>query len=73
MLCVQDDKNEFKMGRGHESEVRVNDISVSRCHAIIKYKADQGCFYIEDNHSKFGSLVLVRDKLRLEKEYTKAV
>jgi pSer/pThr/pTyr-binding forkhead associated (FHA) protein len=25
------------MGRGHESEVRVNDISVSRCHAILKY------------------------------------
>ena len=28
----------FKMGRGHESEVRVCDISVSRCHALIKYK-----------------------------------
>jgi pSer/pThr/pTyr-binding forkhead associated (FHA) protein len=47
------------MGRGHESEVRVNDISVSRCHAIIKYKKDG--IYIEDNRSKFGTLVLLKD------------
>ena len=30
-------KTEFKLGRGHESDLRVSDISVSRCHAIIKY------------------------------------
>ena len=27
----------FKLGRGHESDVRVSDISVSRCHAILKF------------------------------------
>lgn len=27
----------FKMGRTHESKVRVSDISVSRTHAIIRY------------------------------------
>ena len=47
------------MGRGHDSEVRVNDISVSRTHAIINYKP-QGIF-IQDNRSKFGTLVLTRD------------
>jgi hypothetical protein len=31
------DKKTYNMGRGHDSEVRVNDISVSRTHAIIKY------------------------------------
>ncbi len=30
----------FNIGRGHESEVRVNDISVSRCHAMIKFMPD---------------------------------
>jgi hypothetical protein len=30
-------KTEFTLGRGNESDLRVNDISVSRCHAIIKY------------------------------------
>jgi hypothetical protein len=37
VLGFSDEKMTFNMGRGHESEVRVNDISVSRCHAIIKY------------------------------------
>lgn len=59
------------MGRGHESEVRVNDISVSRCHAIIKYQPDG--IYIEDNRSKFGTLVLLKDTFPLELEYTSAV
>lgn len=31
-------KDCFKLGRGHESDLRINDISVSRCHAIIKFK-----------------------------------
>jgi hypothetical protein len=33
-----DKKDSFKLGRGHESDLRINDISVSRCHAIIKFK-----------------------------------
>jgi pSer/pThr/pTyr-binding forkhead associated (FHA) protein len=28
----------FKIGREHESDLRINDISVSRLHATIKYK-----------------------------------
>lgn len=53
---------EFKMGRGHEADLRVSDISVSRCHAIIKYDAIRTQnFYLEDNLSKFGTLVLVNN------------
>lgn len=59
------------MGRGHESEVRVNDISVSRCHAIIKYQPDG--IYIEDNRSKFGTLVLLKEEFKLQQEHTAAV
>jgi hypothetical protein len=55
MLTVSAKKTEFKLGRGHESEVRISDISVSRCHAMIKYRDDG--FYIEDNNSKFGTIV----------------
>ena len=44
-----------KMGRGHESEIKIPDISVSRCHALLHYK--DGNFYVEDNSSKFGTLV----------------
>ena len=59
------------MGRGHESEVRITDISVSRCHAVVKYREDG--FYIEDNNSKFGTIVLLKDKLRLDENNTIAV
>ncbi len=61
MLTVTENKSEFKLGRGHESEVRINDISVSRVHAILKCREDG--FYLEDNKSKFGTLVLTRDKV----------
>ena len=71
MLTVTENKSEFKLGRGHESEVRINDISVSRCHAIIKCKKDG--FYIEDNLSKFGTIVLLKEKLRLAEDNTSAV
>jgi pSer/pThr/pTyr-binding forkhead associated (FHA) protein len=48
----------IKLGRGHECEIRITDISVSRNHALIKHiSGPNGGFYIFDNKSKFGSLV----------------
>ena len=29
-------KNVIKLGRGHDSDIRITDISVSRCHSILK-------------------------------------
>jgi len=46
--------------------VRVTDISVSRFHAGIK-KSSKGEFVVEDNGSKFGTLVMVRKPLLLKK------
>jgi len=37
--------------------MRVPEISVSRNHANIKFEKDN--FYIEDNGSKYGTLVLI--------------
>jgi len=56
----------MKLGRGHDSEVRINDISVSRCHASISL-TDQG-YVLEDNKSKFGTLVLARGPIIIEPE-----
>ena len=44
---------------------------MSRCHAIIKCKQDG--FYIEDNTSKFGTIILLKNKLRLKALHTMAV
>ena len=64
-------KSIFKLGRGHESDLRINDISVSRCHA--KIKLEKGKFMLEDNTSKFGTLVLVKQRTPLLPLYNKAV
>ena len=55
-LLYQDD---ISLGRGHDVDVRVTDISVSRLHGHLK-KTESGYFYIQDNDSKFGTLALVR-------------
>ena len=55
---------EIRMGRGHDADVRITDISVSRVHALIK-KSQKGYYYIEDNSSKFGTLALIKNPFLL--------
>ena len=50
-------KLQFKLGRGHESDVKIPDISVSRVHALITM-SNKG-FSIKDVNSKFGTLLLL--------------
>lgn len=65
LLTFDEESTQFRMGRGHDSEVRVNDISVSRTHAIINYRPTG--IFIQDNRSKFGTLVLSReDNVKLD-------
>ena len=64
-------KTKFKLGRGHESDARIADISVSRFHAQISCTPEG--YILEDNHSKFGTLVLERAPVVLELDKTKAV
>lgn len=71
MIRPNESKDSFKLGRGHESDLRINDISVSRFHAVIKFRANK--FYLEDNSSKFGTLVLVKNRSILVPGYSKAV
>lgn len=59
VLNFTDNGQQFTMGRGHESQVRVNDISVSRMHAMLKFHENK--IYLQDNKSKFGTLLLMRD------------
>jgi hypothetical protein len=54
----------LKIGRGHESDVRIADVSISRCHATIRFQ--RGQFLLEDNNSKFGTLVAMKKPRQLE-------
>lgn len=60
------DKNFIRVGRGHDADIRVTDISVSRFHAKIN-KSQSGEFYVEDNKSKFGTLIQIRKPFMLDK------
>ena len=52
------------VGRGHNCDIRLSDISVSRNHAKVRFI--RGKFYIQDTKSKFGTLLNVKGKLDLE-------
>jgi len=66
LLSIIEEGEQIKMGRGHECDLRENDISVSRLHAYIKY--NNGKFTIIDNNSKFGTLILLRKPYQIEKK-----
>mmetsp|Transcript_87185 Transcript_87185/g.182452 ORF Transcript_87185/g.182452 Transcript_87185/m.182452 type:complete len:405 (-) Transcript_87185:372-1586(-) len=52
------------VGRGHESDIRISDVSMSRSHASIRFQ--NGSFLLQDNNSKFGTLVAMRRPRQLE-------
>ena len=60
--------DELTIGRGHESDVRINDISVSRKHAILKYNTEDGTLLLRDLKSKFGTLILIKKPLLIKEK-----
>ena len=56
----------IRVGRGHDADIRVTDISVSRFHAKINRSID-GEYFVEDNKSKFGTLIQIRKPFQMFK------
>ena len=54
------DNNDIFIGRGHDCDVRIKDISVSRFHAKFKYDMNEKTLLIKDLKSKFGTLILIK-------------
>jgi pSer/pThr/pTyr-binding forkhead associated (FHA) protein len=51
------------MGRLANSDIRVNDITISRHHARIRN--NKGDYYLEDANSKFGTLMVAREPIEI--------
>ena len=51
-------RDRFKIGRSHDVEFHIDDISVSRKHCDIQLKGDK--VYVVDERSKFGTQVLCK-------------
>lgn len=58
----------IKLGRGHQCDLRISDISVSRVHAMLQYEKDRGEFLIVDNESKFGTLILLNKDYKIKND-----
>ena len=52
-------KKKLNLGRGKDSQVLLNDISVSRVHFSLRCEGKN--VLLEDNDSKFGTLVLIQN------------
>ena len=65
------DDETLKILRGHESQIELFDISVSRFHALIEYC--RGKVMLRDNHSKLGTLLEILDKYEVFEDVVDAV
>jgi hypothetical protein len=67
-VIKMENKNNIRLGRAHDSDIRITDISVSRCHAFIKL--EKGNFYLDDNNSKFGTLIHLKKAFNVPMDLT---
>ena len=62
-----DKKTSINIGRANECELSISELSVSRFHCIIH--KDEGDLYLEDNSSKFGTLILIQNNNMIMNDY----
>ena len=60
-VITLNDNHRIVMGRGHDSDVRINDISVSRTHSCLTLNNKK--ILLKDYKSKFGTLILVQNEI----------
>jgi len=65
-LIVPTDHEPIRLGRGHQCDLRISDISISRVHALLKYK--DGKFLVFDNESKFGTLISLNRNYEIQND-----
>jgi hypothetical protein len=59
-ISLENSNQKLRLGRGHDCDILLSDISVSRVHCfLLADKMNKNLFLI-DNDSKFGTLVLIQ-------------
>jgi len=56
VVRFEDRDSVIKIGRGHDCDMRISDVSISRLHAEIRMDPD-GSLLLIDKQSKFGTLL----------------
>jgi pSer/pThr/pTyr-binding forkhead associated (FHA) protein len=62
-VITLNDNHRIVMGRGHDSDLRINDISVSRTHSCLTLNNKK--ILLKDYKSKFGTLILVQNEIEV--------
>ena len=70
MHIVQLNDEEINIGRNNTNDIIDNDILVSREHAILKYNKNNKSLFLENKNGRYGTLVLVRGNIKVNKEKT---
>ena len=68
IYLVQLSDDEFHIGRYDSNDIIDNDISVSRNHAVLKFNREKGKIYLENKSEKFGTLVLIKNNLKMKEK-----
>jgi len=63
LIKLNNPSGEIKIGRNTDCDIREHDVSLSRLHAKISLKEDG--FYVQDNNSRYGTLVLMRENVKI--------
>lgn len=66
-LISLDDDQYGVIGRGHDCDIKISDISVSRKHCKIRLVGSE--FYVEDSRSKFGTLAKLKKSFTMRMNY----
>ena len=67
---VQLKDQEINIGRNNYNDIIDNDISVHREHAVLKYNKYNQSLFLENKNGRYGTLVLVRGNIKVNKEKT---
>ena len=61
----------IKIGRSHTNDIKDDDISISRTHCELKFNKDNGDIILENKSEKFGTLVLIRNNIKMNENEIK--
>ena len=64
-ILSYDNTDRIIIGRASECDISFPEISVSRHHCFIHYDQKKNNLYLEDNCSRFGTLILIQNPLLL--------
>jgi hypothetical protein len=59
-ISLIESNKKLRLGRGHDCEILLSDISVSRIHSYLVADKTNKTLFIIDNDSKFGTLALIQ-------------